>query len=159
MNHVASILGIDLPVFNARHIVMKPLRRAAPAATIPSMLPFDYSVSSKAKLQNHHDDDDDTASTASASDSDSDSILSAPSVTFAEPLVTAVMTRPYTSLRDKYALYYNNYDFAEFRREANGYERRERAVKFSISVVSEVWTIPAVKDAPSMYYSKDELQG
>ena len=154
MNHVASTLGIDLPVFKPRHDAMKPHRRSAPVATIPSMLHFEHSMT---KLQKH--DDDDTASTASTSDSDSDWFLSAPSVSFAEPLVTAVITRPYTSMRDKYALYYNNYDFAEFRREANGYERRERVVKFYVSEVSEVWMIPAVKDASSMYYSKDELQG
>lgn len=158
MDHVASILGIDLPVFNARRVAMKPHRSVTPAATIPSMLHCDNTVGMIRKRQKD-DDDDDTASTASASDSDSDSFVSAPSVSFAEPLVTAVMTRPYTSLRDKYALYYSNYDFAEFRREANGYERREKVVKFSVSVVSEVWTVPSVKDASSMYYSKEELQG
>ena len=121
------------------------------------MLLYEKSVCIIRKRQNH--DDDDTASTASASDSDSDSLLSAPSVSFAEPLVTAVMTRPYTSLRDKHTLYYSNYDFADFRREANGYERREKVVKFSVAVVSEVWTVPSVRDASSMYYSKEELQG
>ena len=154
MNHVASILGIDLPAFKARHVAMKPHRCSTPVATIPSMLHFEHSVAKP-----HKHDDDDTVSTASASYSDSDSFMSAPSVSFAEPLVTATMTRPYTSMRDKYALYYNNYDFAEFRREANGYERRERVVKFCVSEVSEVWMIPAVADASSMYYSKDELQG
>jgi hypothetical protein len=105
--------------------------------------------------------DDDTASTASASDSDSVfSFMSTEShsVSFADPLVTDVITRPYTTIRDKFDLYYSNHDYAEFRREAYGYQRREKLVKFADSMVTDVWTIPEVEDASSMYYSKKELQ-
>jgi hypothetical protein len=157
MNEVASILGIDLPVFKARQLMMKPLPRPFPRATLPSMLRHQDSLRLLEKRVKH---DDDTVSTASASDCDSDSFLlnETHSVSFAEPLVTKVMTRPYTTMRDKYALYYSNHDYCEFRREAYGYEPRQKLVKFADSMVSEVWTIPAVVDTSLMYYSKKELQ-
>lgn len=157
MNQVASILGIDLPVFTARQVILKPLPRPVPRATLPAMLRHQDSLRLLEKRVKH---DDDTASTASVSDCDSDSFLlnETHSVSFAEPLVTEVITRPYTTMRDKYALYYTNDDYCEFRREAYGYEPQQKLVKFADSMVSEVWTIPAVVDAPSMYYSKKELQ-
>jgi hypothetical protein len=157
MNQVASILGIDLPVLKARQVVMMPLPRLVPRATLPVMLRHQDSLRLLDKRVKH---DDDTASTASLSDCDSDSFLlnETHSVSFAEPLVTQVITRPYTTMRDKYALYYSNNDYCEFRREAYGYVPQQKLVKFADSMVSEVWTIPAVLDASSMYYSKKELQ-
>ena len=153
MNHVAEFLGIDLPVLKARHASSKPRRRSSPIATFSYMILHNDTL----KGNRRKSPDDDTVSTVSATDSDSS--LSVSGVSFADPLVTGVITRPYTSLRDKYSLYYSNYDFAEFRREASGVESREKVVKFSPTIVSEVWVTPPVKNASSLYYSKSDLQG
>lgn len=158
MNQVATILGFDLPVLTARQGAMKSSRRSPPQRKPTDLVFIDHRDSMLLLDKRHHQSkDDDTASTASASDSDLSFDISH-GVTFAEPLVTEVRTRPYTTIHEKYAMFYNDYDYAEFRREAYGYGRRERVVKFADSMVTNVWTIPKVEEPSKMYYSKRELQ-
>lgn len=161
MNQVASILGFDLPVLNARRAAMKANPQSLPQHQQQQQLPIIISHRDSLllldKSHNRLAKDDDTASTASASDSDL-SFDASHGVTFADNLVTEVITRPYTTIHEKYDLFYNDYDYAEFRREAYGYDRRERVVKFADSMVTEVFIIPKVEEPSKMYYSKKELQ-
>jgi hypothetical protein len=100
--------------------------------------------------------DDETASTLCTSDSDLS--FSGNAVTFAETLVTEVHHRPYTTLEEKYALFYNDLDYADFRRECYSGKRRNRLVSFADSVVSEVHVIPVMEDLAQMFYTEAELQ-
>jgi hypothetical protein len=166
MNRVSSILGLDLPILQARReIVMK--------SNCSSSLSSHFEaqgrrhppkvVSMKWALRQ----DDDTISTVSTSDSDledSNSFTDSSNggncvVSFSEPLVTHVRTRPYTSSKDKYCLYYSNYDYLEFRREAHGgAERPEKIVKFAENLVTKVEYIIPPEDLGILFYSKEELQ-
>mmetsp|Transcript_19222 Transcript_19222/g.31934 ORF Transcript_19222/g.31934 Transcript_19222/m.31934 type:complete len:174 (-) Transcript_19222:208-729(-) len=159
MNQVATILGFDLPVLKARKAVMKSSRRA-PQHKEEEMCHIISHRDSLLMMEKHHHreaKDDDTASTASASDSDLSFDISH-GVTWHDNLVTEVRTRPYTTIHEKYDLFYSDYDYAEFRREAYGYGRREKVVKFSDTMVTEVFIIPKVEEPSQMYYSKKELQ-
>ena len=100
--------------------------------------------------------DDETASTTS--DSESFQSLNGHSVTFAENVVTEVRFRPYTTLEEKYLLFYNDQDFADFRRESYSGKRHNRLVSFCDSIVSEVHSIPVTENASQMFYSEAELQ-
>jgi len=108
------------------------------------------------KQENHSAADDDTASTLSASDSDLS--FSGSIVTFAEVVVTEVHLRPYTTMEEKYSLYYNDYDYSEFRRECFSGKRRNRRVRFADSVVSDVHIISVTENTAQMFYTESELQ-
>jgi hypothetical protein len=107
-------------------------------------------------------DDDGTASLSASSFDDSDSSDSSNSplsVSFATPVVTHIYLRPVTTCAEKDRLFYNEHDFREFRMEYLGYRpARNRLVKFSDRVVSEVRTFPALEDKHKLYYSESELQ-
>ena len=99
-------------------------------------------------------EDDDTVSTMSASES---SLSMSFGVTFAEPLVTEVHLRPYTTRREKRVLFYQEQDYMEFKRDAF-YGRRDTLVQFADDMVSDVWTIPALENPSEVYYTEGELQ-
>jgi hypothetical protein len=100
--------------------------------------------------------DDETATTLCTSDSDLS--FSGSAVTFAETLVTEVRHRPYTTVEEKYTLFYNDLDFADFRRECYSGKRRSRLVSFADSIVSEVHVVPVIEDSGQMFYTEAELQ-
>jgi hypothetical protein len=104
------------------------------------------------------DDDADTVSTASLSASDSSLSVDFNSVTFAEPLVTEVHLRPYTTRQEKQVLFYNERDYLEFKRDYYYGTTRNTLVKFAETVVSQVWTVPQHEDPSQVYYTEAELQ-
>jgi hypothetical protein len=159
MNQVAIILGIELPLLKARDVVMKKNKCSSFADRPISIISHrDSLLLLGTQKDKSSANDDDTASTSSCSDSDSSfSSSGALGVTFAEPLITEVITRPYTTINEKYQLFYNDYDYAEFRREAYGLGRK-RLVSFSTDIVSDVVILPPVEDNSVMYYSEKELQ-
>jgi hypothetical protein len=106
-------------------------------------------------------DDDDTASTLSTSTSteEDDSLGFSKTVSFVEPLVTSVRTRPSTTKEDKYYLHYNEHDYMDFKIEFLTGRERCRRVSFDREVVSEVHTVvPLTKHHDALYYSESELQ-
>eukprot|EP00541_Cyclophora_tenuis_P015306 CAMPEP_0116579084 /NCGR_PEP_ID=MMETSP0397-20121206/22064_1 /TAXON_ID=216820 /ORGANISM="Cyclophora tenuis, Strain ECT3854" /LENGTH=176 /DNA_ID=CAMNT_0004108543 /DNA_START=67 /DNA_END=597 /DNA_ORIENTATION=+ len=160
MNHVATILGLPLPTLSAKALVMKhtPSTRRCEDKEIQLinhegsfLLEPRKPVMSK---------DDDTASTLSASDSDIS--FSGHMVRFADPVVTEVHTRPYTTPAEKFFLYYTASDYLDFRIDsynARCSERRKRVIRFADNVVTDIWTVPSLKrHAKDLYYSETELQ-
>eukprot|EP00544_Gedaniella_sp_CCMP2646_P015165 CAMPEP_0202490670 /NCGR_PEP_ID=MMETSP1361-20130828/8005_1 /ASSEMBLY_ACC=CAM_ASM_000849 /TAXON_ID=210615 /ORGANISM="Staurosira complex sp., Strain CCMP2646" /LENGTH=200 /DNA_ID=CAMNT_0049120605 /DNA_START=58 /DNA_END=661 /DNA_ORIENTATION=- len=99
------------------------------------------------------DDDADTVSTMLSSCSSLGL-----GVTFAEPLVTEVRLRPYTSRQEKQRLFYNESDYTEFKRDYFYGTTRDTIVRFTESVVSHVWTVPRHEEPSTMYYTETELQ-
>lgn len=159
MNNVASILGLDIPTLKARDVVMKSRRVRRIDESSLAFHRDSIQLVKKSQQAAAAPKDDDTASTTSDSYSDFDDSFTTMQhrVSFVEPLVTEVWTRPYTTIKQKYALFYCDYDYAEFRREAHGYGKsRRRVVKFSVD--ETVHIIPDVKDKSVMYYSQKELQ-
>lgn len=80
-------------------------------------------------LHDYHPDhhcDDDTATTLSSSSSEDERM-----VTFCDPLVTAVYTRPITTKEDKYYLHYNEHDYVDFKVEYMTGRERNRKVSFA----------------------------
>ena len=117
----------------------------------------------------HQKEDDDTASTQSLTTSEEDDSCISPIeesssssrlVSFAEPLVTEIHYRPYTTKAEKYALYYDEYDYSDFKIAFITGKSRNRKVNFSHEVVSEVHVFkPASKqERKELYYSEPELQ-
>jgi hypothetical protein len=115
------------------------------------------------------DDDDETASTMSTADESSccsdcsdegfrRQRLTKTVVSFDTPLVTAVYVRPFTTLQEKRALYYTDFEYREFRRDYF-YRPRDRQVQFSPNLVTKVHSIPPVEDPSDLYYSEADLQG
>ena len=154
MNQVASILGLQLPSLKARDSVMsKPIR----SSSCSFLLHRDSLLMLNLKQHKTLDDDADTVSTVLSA---SDSSLSADfnSVTFAEPLVTEVHLRPYTTRREKQVLFYSEKDYLEFKRDYYYGTTRSTLVKFAETVVSHVWTVPQHEDPSQLYYTETELQ-
>jgi len=158
MNEVASILGINLPIVSSRNAVMRERFNRQVFRQdkhFPIICQRDSLLVHKSQCDCK---DDDTACTVSSSECGV-SVDTPHSVSFAENLVTEVYTRPYTTINEKQRLFYSDWEYLEFRRNAycsnNG---RERLVQFADDVVSEVWIIPTVSDSSSMYYSERELQ-
>lgn len=117
------------------------------------------------KQQHHHQhkEDDDTASTLSTStstDDDDDCSSFGKMVTFAEDLVTAVHTRPFTSREDKYYLHYSEHDYVDFKVEYVTGRTRTRQVSFAHQVVSQETIVPPPlqEHKQHLYYSESELQ-
>jgi hypothetical protein len=113
-------------------------------------------------LTSSFDEDDDTASTVSLTEEDfsfSNSISNdRSSVTFAEPVVTAIYTRCVTTSDEKHALYYCDRDFREFRRQ---YLHRKKTclVQFPISsVVTCVHEYPYPETTETLYYTESDLK-
>lgn len=103
--------------------------------------------------------DDDTASTLSTTTDGDDSLGFTKSVSFAEPLVTAVITRPLTTKEDKYYLHYNEHDYVDFKIEFLTGKERCRRVSFEREVVQEVHQVESLaKHSDDLYYSESELQ-
>lgn len=155
MNQVASILGIQLPALKARDAI---LSEPTPSASSVSLLSHRDSL----LLLNHHnlykekslDGDDETVSTMLSSCSSLGL-----GVTFADPVVTEVHTRPYTTRQERQALFYTDQDYLEFKRDYfYGTSSRDTLVKFKETVVSHVWTVPRHEDPSEMYYTEAELQ-
>jgi hypothetical protein len=150
MDHIASTLGLSLPLASARSAVMQETRiiRQAVSSSLIGDLCFDFKASSS-RL------DDDTASLSSYEDS----LSFSNSVSFASPLVTGVFERPKTAEEEKHHLYYTEVEYREFRYDCMyGREPRERVVKFDSKIVSNVHTysIPVSKDI--LFYSNSDLQ-
>lgn len=166
MEFVAATLGIQLPVRSARRAVMECFSsRQRILSTVEGIVSAhrDSFVLVKGKFLHQHSLDDDSTASLSASSFDDDSSDSsnhcALSVSFANPVVTHVYLRPLTTSVEKERLFYNEHDFREFRMEYLGYRpARNRLVKFSETVVSEVRTFPALEDKDKLYYSETELQ-
>jgi len=155
MNEVAGILGINLPIVRIRDAVMRERTKRKDSeqdTPFPIMCYRDYLL-----MKNCDYKDDDTACTESSSECEV-SVDTPRSVSFAENLVTEIHTRPYTTINEKHKLFYSDWEYLEFRRDASSSNRRERLVKFADDVVSKVWIIPAVSDPSSIFYSERELQ-
>lgn len=154
MEHIATILGVTLPNLSARNITLRSYRK------IPEIDCMTWENHRDAilffKKQGQQEADDETASTLSTSASDLS--FSSNSVTFADNVIAEVRYRPYTTLEEKYALFYNEHDYAEFRRECYSGKRRIRQVSFAHTVVSQVHVIPVVEDSAQMFYTETELQ-
>ena len=154
MEHIANILGVSLPDLTARSATMRSHSKVPEINCMTwgnhgdSLLFF--------KKQDHLEADDETASTLSTSGSDLS--FSSNSVTFSENVVSEVRYRPFTTLQEKYALFYNDHDYAEFRRECYSGQRRIRQVSFAPILVSEVHVIPVVENSAQMFYTETELQ-
>ena len=106
-------------------------------------------------------EDDDTASTQSTStvSEEEDSLgFTTQRVSFAEPLVTAVYTRPATTKEDKYYLHYNEHDYVDFKVEYITGKERCRKVSFEREVVSTVHSVAPLLNHEDLYYSEKELQ-
>lgn len=157
MNEVASILGIYLPTFNSRDAVMRVRFHYKDSKRKELSSVFCYRNSLLIGKKSCDANDDDTACTASSSECGG-SIDAPNTVSFAENLVTEIHTRPYTTICERQKLFYCDWEYLEFRRDAYGLNRRERLVKFSDDVVSKVWIIPTVEDPSLMHYSEKELQ-
>jgi hypothetical protein len=116
----------------------------------------------KQQHQQEHKKDDDTASTLSSSTSTDDESCSSfgKMVTFAEELVTAVHTRPFTSREDKYYLHYSEHDYVDFKVEYVTGRTRTRQVSFAHQVVSQETIVPPPiqEHKQHLYYSESELQ-
>lgn len=98
--------------------------------------------------------DDDTASLSSG-----ESSSFSYSVSFANPLVTAVFERPKTTPEEKHLFYYSDLEYREFRNDAmNGREPRERVVKFDPKIVSQVHTYSIAVNKDILFYSDSDLQ-
>ena len=148
MNQVATILGIQLPAMKARDAIQK-----EPALSSVSILPHQDSLL-LLNLNKHKEmDDDDTVSTMLSSCSSLGL-----GVTFADPVVTEIHTRPYTTRLEKRALYYCERDYLEFKRDYFYGSTRDTLVKFTETVVSHVWTVPRHEEPSEMYYTEAELQ-
>jgi hypothetical protein len=120
-----------------------------------------YNVVDDTTTAKKQDDDDDTASTLStlSSTEEDDSLGFSKTISFAEPLVTSVRTRPSTTKEDKYYLYYNAHDYMDFKIESLTGRERCRRVSFAREVVSEVHTVvPLTNPHEALYYSESELQ-
>jgi hypothetical protein len=105
--------------------------------------------------------DDDTASTLSTTTSSDDDDLEPQlqkGVTFCEPLVTSVYTRPFTTKEDKYYLHYSEHDYIDFKVEFLTGRIRRRRVSFARELVAEVHPVPVATDKQALYYSETELQ-
>jgi len=150
MNQVATILGIQLPAMKARDAIQREPMMSSSVSILPhqdSLLLLNFN-----KPKNM-DDDEDTVSTMLSSCSSLGL-----GVTFAEPLVTEVHTRPYTTRQEKRALFYCEHDYLEFKRDYFYGTTRDTTVKFTETVVSHVWTVPKHEDPSDMYYTETELQ-
>jgi hypothetical protein len=150
MEHIASTLGLTLPVASARSAVMQETRisRQAVSSSLAgdSFLCFDCKESSRL--------DDDTVSLSSG-----DSSSFSNSVSFASPLVTAVFERPKTTQEEKHHFYYTDAEYREFRLDCMyGREPRERVVKFDPKVVSKVHTYSIAVNKDILFYSDSDLQ-
>mmetsp|Transcript_9290 Transcript_9290/g.13603 ORF Transcript_9290/g.13603 Transcript_9290/m.13603 type:complete len:160 (+) Transcript_9290:170-649(+) len=158
MNNIAEILGLALPSLKARDQVM----RLQPCAEEEPLAPvFDHEDSFLMIKGTFDKGDDETSSTTSFSDMSEMSSASTsyvPVVRFVEDVVTEVRTRPYTKRQDKHLLFYNEYDYLEFRRECIYGQRRTRVVKFADNLVTDVHEIPVVEDRPRFFYTEKELQ-
>lgn len=158
MNQVAAILGISVPSFGARACAMKPSRIQKMDNGVRLFSCRDSLLLGNDKLRMTKDDD--TASTLSTSESDLS--FSGQMVRFADPLVTEVHTRPYTTPAEKFLLFYTASDYLDFRIDSyhSRYtERRNRLVRFADEVVTDVWSVPCLKRYSSdIYYSEAELQ-
>ena len=121
----------------------------------------------------HQKEDDDTASTQSLTTSEEDDSCCAVEesssaaaststrlVSFAEQVVTEIHYRPYTTKAEKYNLYYDEYDYNDFKIEFVTGRSRNRKVSFTTDVVSEVHVFkPASKqERKHSFYSEPELQ-
>ena len=116
--------------------------------------------------------DDDTASTLSESSSMDDSsscsgepicpaassTSSTSRVTFAEPLVTAMYTRPKTMPHEKYHLHYNEFDYLDFKMEYITGRGRCKRVQFQQDIQIREIPSPSRKERQVLYYSELELQ-
>mmetsp|Transcript_20512 Transcript_20512/g.29661 ORF Transcript_20512/g.29661 Transcript_20512/m.29661 type:complete len:178 (-) Transcript_20512:323-856(-) len=163
MNQVISILGLEMPGFKAKDVVM----RSQKMLVITRLLDHrDSLILLKGNNNNGVvgkrgglEQDDDTASTMSGSDSDISFSSSDPCVTFAEPLVTEVRTRPYTTQQEKTVMFYNEHDYLDFKIEAYGGKPRNRKVKFAFDIVSDERVFEPCQDSNKLYYTEAELQG
>lgn len=154
MNQVASILGIQLPSLKAREAIKtEPVSTAVSLALghRDSMLLLNNPYKHHSK--NLDDSDADTVSTMLSS-----CCSLGLGVTFAEPLVTEVHTRPYTTRKEKQVLFYDEHDYLEFKRDYFYGSTRDTLVKFTETVVSHVWTVPKHEEPSDMYYTEAELQ-
>ena len=150
MNQVATILGIQLPAMKARGAIQKDPALSSSVSILPHQ---DSLLLLNLNKHKNMDDDDDTVSTMLSSCSSLGL-----GVTFADPVVTEVHTRPYTARLEKRALYYCEQDYLEFKRDYFYGSSRDTLVKFTETVVSHVWTVPRHEEASEMYYTEAELQ-
>lgn len=186
MEHVASILGLELPMGSARKTIMKSLPRRARVVKegeegccstsvppIPSVLlelPLSASLAQKNKLV--------SASTAGTSSEDEDNLTletynseldetsvsssSTAVVSFVEPIVTQVYYRPKLAPCEKQAMFYSEQDYVAFRndffRQRSLRQQRRRTVQFSREVVSEVFVYQTSAEKDALFYSETDLQ-
>lgn len=154
MNQVATILGIQLPALKARDAIRAESISTSSVSIIPHrdslLLLNDHFLQKDGKSL---ESDDETVSTMLSSCSSLGL-----GVTFADPVVTEVHTRPYTTRQERNRLFYNDQDYLEFKRDYFYGTSRETIVKFKETVVSHVWTVPKHEEPSDMYYSEQELQ-
>jgi len=107
------------------------------------------------------EDEEDDGTVITTTSSCSSSLGRAPGVTFAEPLVTHVHTRPKTSRQEKKFLFYTDREYRTFRREyslCGGREPRDSVVQFSDELVSEYHVYPMHQEKDQLYYSECDLK-
>ena len=186
-----STLGVTLPIaFQGRRKLVLKQASCSSSSTEPVfssnslsechrdslLVMFERSLEktlSKPTKSLHYDqekEDDDTASTQSlttSSESDDEYPVeqATPSrsrlVSFAEPVVTEIHYRPYTTKAEKYALFYDEYDYSDFKIAfITGRSPRTRKVSFSHDIVSHVHVFkgPSRTLRNDLYYSEPELQ-
>jgi hypothetical protein len=128
-------------------------------------------------FQSDTDDDDcsmeDETSCSSSSVIDDSNSSICNRVSFCTPLVTATYVRPTTTMQEKYALFYTDMDYREFRRNfivmnrihsgqvqnQSFHHHRHTVVQIHPNVVTAVYTIPTVEDPSDLFYTKADLQG
>ena len=159
MDHIITAMGMDFFETSARRAVMKRARVACCPEEISELSCISHRDSLLClKEQLSIDDDDTVASTLSASTSESSLSSRAPSVSFAQPVVTAVYYRPRTTLEEKAKLFYRESEYREFRHEYIYGRRQRKRVNFSSKLVSDVWAYDAQGEKSCLYYNQSDLQ-
>lgn len=173
MENIARSIGLPLPMFSAKKAVMKRFEFFRSDSYRDRIMPeMSQCYCKSSKLSSHRDaissmcrpfsevDDDETASTISSSADDSLSSVSfsCGTVSFAEPLVTEIHTRPVTTDAEKHRLYYNDSDYRQFRREFI-HRKKVCRVRFPpTSAVTNVYEYQLPDNSESFYYSQLDLQ-
>ena len=188
MDACLSTLGVTLPIAfqGRRKLALKQIQASCSSSTEPVfsnnslgdchrdslLVMFENSLEKTlpSKSLHYEKEDDDTASTQSlttSSESDDEYPVeqATPSrtrlVSFAEPVVTEIHYRPKTTKAEKYTLFYDEYDYSDFKIAfITGKSPRTRKVSFSHDIVSHVHVFkgPSSTLRKDLYYSEPELQ-
>jgi hypothetical protein len=174
MENIASSLGFSLPSTSAKKAIMKCFKSShyfIKDETTDFNEESHYCRTSRKLCAQFSTDkgilrcpsdmaDDETASTVSSSagDSLSSDFFSDRVVSFAEPVVTEIRTRPTISDDEKPSLYYSDNDFRRFRRDFICHKKICRVRFPPTSVVTMVYEYPPLENVELFYYSQVDLQ-